>query len=160
MLYVIEPGGGTRWIDLPARTILEALREHNADLSRLDWQESERRADEDAIRLALRHGARSSRGLVIDGRLITEQGRAAEIRQAHRNAQRARAALEPHDRVMERLFPGWIAHGQELDARVAESSEQAAREAEEDAASELASPPDPELIEHWESLGGRLPSPL
>lgn len=158
MLYLIEPDGGMKWSNLPAQQVLTAARESDADLSLLDWEASERTLDEDTLRVALRHGVPCTAGLVIEAGLVGEQGQAEHIRETHRDAQRAHAALQTQDALMENLLPGWTESGRELNARVDEGSESAAREAEGRAARRLNTSPDPALIDHWTSLGGELPA--
>ena len=161
MLFLVGANGSLRWCDHSAFSLFPIVRESGADLARLDWQPSERGVwDATSLRLALRHGVACSLGLVVDAGTVLEQERAAGIRRAYREAAQAQVALEPHNVAMERLFPGWVAYGRELDVGIAESSEDAAMEAEEDAATDLAAPVDPALVEHWQSLGGRLPSPV
>jgi hypothetical protein len=47
--------------------------------------------------------------------------------------------------------------GEKLDERLRASTEDAAREAEDDLAEVLPAPVDSALAEHWERLGGALP---
>ncbi len=57
-------------------------------------------------------------------------------------------------------MPGWKAYGEDLDARVAASSEAEAQRRDSKAAALLASEPKAELVEHWRQLGGDIPSPI
>lgn len=159
MLYLVEPSGRTQWCDIPARTVLEVVRERGADLTRLEWLRADRVAGPNDVRVALRHGVAVPGGIVVDGGLLVEQDRSSDIRAAHRQAAASRASIsEQHNAMMERLMPGWIEYGRKIDRGVDESMERSAVEADEDAATYLGGEPDPALVEHWRSIGGRLPS--
>jgi hypothetical protein len=160
MLYMVEPDAPLKWSDLPADMVFRAVAQSGADLAQLEWDVADRPADPAIVRLAIRHGVRCSVGLVVDGGLVAEHDQPARIREAHRNAQQAHAALEQQNALMERLIPGWTEHDAELSTRIDESSERAAARADEEASEALDSAPDPALIDHWTALGGRLPEPL
>ncbi len=160
MLYLIEPNGPLKWNDLPARVVLEAARDRNVDLARLDWPVAERPPTRDFLRVALRHGVACSVGLVVDAGDVIDLTRADELRGHAAKTPAMRESLASADALMERLAPGWTEHGRDLDAKIVESLERAAQEADEDVAELLAAPVKPELLEHWRSLGGFVPDPL
>jgi hypothetical protein len=160
VLYLLKPPMKLMWEDYPAEPVLTIARERNdVDLARLDWKPSERPLTTDGIRVALRHGVRCSTGIVVEGIHLVELSRAGELRQLAVEGQAARAALAPHDALMEKISPGWTEHGRELDARIAATMDEAVREAQEEAAELLAAPVQPELSAHWRSLGGVVPNP-
>lgn len=87
------------------------------------------------------------------------QGAGDDLRALSIAADDARQAVKSNDDLMERLAPGWKAYGEGLDARVAASSEAEAKRRDSKAAL-LDSSPKAELVEHWQRLGGEVPSPI
>lgn len=159
MLYRLRPMTTLEWSDISARDAIEAAVEHDADLDRIAWQPTESRVfSNDLLRIALRHGFATSSGIVLDALHAVDLGRADEIRlgqqavDGHWNRLRA-----SQGELMERLMPGAGAIDEELSERIRGTSDQAAREANEDLAEVLAAPVKTELAQHWASLGGSLP---
>jgi hypothetical protein len=161
VLYLVQPHDGVKWDDTPGAraTIEEARQRSEVDLLRLDWKESERLLTEDGIRVAIRHGVACRTGIVVEGEHLVRLWHPQEIRKTARDAQLARHALAPQEALIESVLPGSTEYSRQLDAAVAKSTGQAIREAEADAAALLAAPVKPELVAHWESLGGRVPEP-
>jgi hypothetical protein len=157
VLYLVKPHGAVEWTDMPSSAMRLAA-EHGGDLARLDWQPSERRDHGLLLALALRYGAKCSTGLVLEAGHVADQDHAAQIATAHRDTSAAHAALAPHDAVMEQLLPG-TERGRELGESIDRSVQQAYEEARDKAARALSDrDPDPDLQEHWTSLGGWLPT--
>jgi hypothetical protein len=157
VLYLIEPNGPLKWNDLPARVVLEAARDRNVDLARLDWPVAERPPTLDFLRVALRHGVACSVGIVVDAKDVIDLTRADDLRARAARTPEMRASLAPQDALMEKLLPGSAEYSRNLDAQIVESMERLAWEAEDDVAELLAAPVKPELVEHWKSLGGFVP---
>lgn len=162
MLYLVRPLGQLSWSDLPASLVLSVVGERSVDLARLDWKPSELAPSADLVRLALRHGTACSAGIVVDGIIVSDFLRPAELAKLTREssvvAERAKAAL-PNE-IMEQLMPGWGEHGRKLDADVAQSmSEEIDRSARE-LETLLSAPVDDDLLGHWQSLHGVTPEPL
>jgi hypothetical protein len=161
VLYLAQPTGALKWEDIPARTTLEAATKHGGDLARLDWKEStERQLTSDVLRVALRHGVACTAGIAFDAGYMHLLDHADEIRRTSTNAQQAHAMLERENQLREQLLPGSAEYGRQLNERIAESTANAIQEAEVAAAEVLAAAVDQALVEHWRSLGGRLPDPL
>ena len=157
MLYRLHPPADVDWAEMPGPR-LEDLPEHGGDLDRLEWKRTEdRQFSQDLLRIALRHGVPSRHGLVVEASYATNLGRAGQLRLGQRAiAHNAEIRAQSGER-MEQLSPDTTGQGEELDARIRESSERVARAAEEDLATVLAAPGDPALDEHWVQLGGTLP---
>jgi len=159
MLYRLVPPTTVTWCDVSHRTI-DLVQEHpEADLERLEWLPAEKPLSDDFLRLAVRHGAATTAGLVVAAIHLTELGRAEELRQLQAQGDRAQAELRATSAMqqLDRLFPGTIQTGVELDEKIRDTTERVARESEQDLAEDLAVPPKQELIEHWRRLGGRYP---
>lgn len=136
MLYRLAPPTQVTWCSLPGRTTIEAAAEHGVDLARLPWEPTEARVfSSDLLRVALRHGVGSSTGIVLDAMHTVDLGRSDELHLGQVQIDEAQARLrEVNGALMEHLMPGWAAHGEELDSRVREGTEDEAREADEDLA--------------------------
>lgn len=160
MLYLIQPDRTMSWCDMPAaEQMLDIARENDADLARLDWTPLERVADDDVVRLAVRRGVACSAGLVVAGIRMYLLDHPNELLANYRAAQSSSDAVRrQHDAWMERLVPGWTAERDEFDAGIAQTFEAKLAEAEREAADELAGEADADLVAHWQSLGGRLPT--
>lgn len=159
VLYRLRPPADLTWTDLSS-SALELVHKHGADLARLEWLPVEgREFSSDILRIALRHGTTDcSDGLVVDYQYLLDLGRSDEIRLLQHQGQELQQQIRTQSgETMEQLMPGWTEHGDDLDRRVAESSERTAREADRELAAVLAAPIKPELVEHWRALGGQLP---
>jgi hypothetical protein len=132
-----------------------------ADFDRLEWQPTEARVfSDDLLRIALRHGVSTGRGIVVSGLHTVHLGRSDELRASLMASDEAQAALRASNsgRRLEHLMPGWTTESEVLDERVCESSEKVAREADEELLEVLAAPVNPTLAAHWEQLSGTLPA--
>ncbi|MGW3965590.1 hypothetical protein ACWED2_37620 [Amycolatopsis sp. NPDC005003] len=145
MLYRLRPQGALTWCDVPGYVVCRADDEPPPDWERLSWVPAEARAfSNDLLRIAVRYGAQSGSGIILDARHTEDLGRADELRCERIAAAQARADLpgagEPPDEDRE-----W------------QRTEEAARRAEADLAELLAVPPQPHLVAHWCRLGGHYP---
>lgn len=154
MLYLVTPNQPLRWSDLPATLALDVATEHNADLANLDWLPSERPTSHYLVRLALRHGHTCSTGIVLDAADISVLGRGDELRQLDLERTEAEQNLRSNNEQMEQLMPGWTTAGETLGEQVTQAMAEGAAEADQDEAEMLAAPLRPELVAHWERLGG------
>ncbi len=149
--------------DLPvsSRRLLELVAEHDLDLARLEWAETERQADETTVRLALRHGHETRIGIAVEGWIVGLQSRPVEIRTNHRAANEHREKIRPQTEYIDSIIggPEYVESGRRLDADVDASIERSAREADAELAEKLAGDPKPELVSCWTSLGGWVPNP-
>ncbi|MEV4149105.1 hypothetical protein AB0J40_35975 [Amycolatopsis sp. NPDC049691] len=137
MLYRLRPQGALTWCDVPGYVVTRADDQPPPDWERLSWVRAETREfSNDLLRIAVRYGARSGSGIVLDARHTEDLGKADELR-----CDRI-AAAEQGDGVDD---GGW------------ERTEEAARQAEADLAALLAAPPQPHLVAHWCRLGGHYP---
>lgn len=160
MLLRLRPPNGLDWCNVPGRLTLEYAAQSEADLDKLDWQRPESLVfSHDLLRIALRYGVVSSKGIVFDAVDAADLGRADEIRDASRASDEGLERLQRSqgELFMERIIPGWMAASEEVRDRVRESTEDGIRRAEEDLAEVLAVPVKVELADHWTRLGGTLP---
>jgi hypothetical protein len=137
----------------------DSLVEHGVEFDTFEWKPTEGCVFSlDFLRLALRHGVATNAGIVVNGMHMVDLGHADRLRVGQDQIDETQAKLrQQNDPLMEKLMPGWTTSGVELDARVRESTESAARQSEADLAKVLAAPVVPELAEHWVRLGGELP---
>lgn len=168
MLYYVKPYGPLGWVATLGQEVIDLAEATDKDLGTLGdwWEVSDRSATDDDVRVAIRYGSAVSGGIVVDGGYIVTAQRPHELaRLAAENVVRTAAynelpTVRAVDDYMEAVAPGWIQYGVDLDERVAESLRNSAREAEAEAAEEIAAvAPRDDLMRHWVSLGGRLPDP-
>lgn len=161
MLYRLTPPNRVTWCDMPSRGILQLAQENSVDLARLPWAPAEARTfSKDLLRLVLRYGIPCSDGIVVSAIDVVDLGRSDELLLLNHRSTEVHGELRAQHPFMEQFFPGWTAHGEQLDGQVSESMERAAREAEDDLAEQLTAAPKPDVVEHWFRLGGDLPHPL
>ena len=168
MLYFVRPFGGLEWTANVGQNVIDMARENGKDLGALTdwWQRAERASDELDVRIALRYGLAATGGIAVAATHIVVVRRPNELRTlaaasaARMTEYRESAAVKVVDRIMERDATGWTEYGRQLDADVAKSMIGSIEEAKADASEELAQPIQPELVKHWQSLGGWLPDPV
>ncbi|NLP82626.1 hypothetical protein HF576_02070 [Microbacterium sp. CFH 90308] len=168
MLYFVKPFGQLSWTENVDQTLIDLARAHNKDLAQVSewWKPSERAANDDDVRVALRYGIAATGGIVVDaGHVVTVQRPGSLRVLAAENSVRTAAynaspQVKMVDEYLEQMMPGWKAQGRTTDAGVEASLRDSIREAERDAAQELAGEVKPELTSHWQLLGGSLPVPL
>lgn len=158
MLYRLAPPARLEWADYPY-SMIEAAVEAGADLDKLEWRQAESLAfSPDLLRIALRHGMRSSVGIVLSAQHTDDLGRADQLRGLQRKIDRGQDQIrQRHGEAFEALIPGWTESGKQLEAEGRAATEESAREAEAGLAEVLAGPINPSLAEHWQECGGRLP---
>jgi hypothetical protein len=66
MLYRVSTNRTTEWVDGVGNEIFGSADAHRCDLDRLDWMPVQRAADDVTVRLALRRGRSSRRGIIVD----------------------------------------------------------------------------------------------
>ena len=160
MLYRLTPPAQLELADFPGGTkYLETAVEQGADFDKLEWRRTEHLVfSSNVLRIALRHGVRSSVGIVLSAMHTTDLGLADEVKLGQQQIDELQAQIRQQSGArMESLFPGWTKSGEELDAQVRAGTEEAAQEAEARLAEELAAPVNPALADHWVQLGGKLP---
>lgn len=161
LLYRLSPPSHVTWCDMPSRGTIKLAQENDVDLARLPWEPAEARTfSSDLLRLALRYGIPCSDGVVVSAIDVVDLGRSDELRLLNHQSTEVHSELRTQNPFMEQLFPGWTAHGEELDRRISETMESTAQEAEDVLVEQLAATPKAEVVEHWSRLGGDLPDPL
>jgi hypothetical protein len=163
MIYLVSPGKPLRYSDLPFEPVAEAVRGGN-NLSRIEWEGSERTLTRDVLRLTLRNGLAVPGGVIVRATDLVAESRPAELRRVFAETaevrQRLRPQMQAHEDRLEAIAPGSKQHGQDLDAAVQAGLQASLREADEDLAEALQEPVIDELARHWVDLGGALPDPL
>ena len=147
--------------EIQSRLLLTKLREDPAlPVERLQWVATTRPMDEDVLRVALSHGAACSQGLIVDLEDLVDLEGGDGIRRNCAEFKSHQATVAANDNVMEGLVPGWRASVPDVDRELDESMEKSAHERDQWREDLLAMPPIRELAEHWQQLGGRVPSVL
>jgi hypothetical protein len=155
MLYRLRPPDGLTWCDVPGYAVCRADDQPQPDWERLSWVPAETRAfSNDLLRIAVRYGARSGGGIVLDARHTEDLGRADELRCDRIAAAQARAELRSGAGGQP---VGVLGSNARLEDQEWERTEEAARQAEADLAELLAVPVRVDLVAHWQRLGGRYP---
>jgi hypothetical protein len=163
MLYLVHPNRALSWIDLPA-SLIEKLPpgEPEFDLAQFEWLPATDTptASGTIVRLALRHGASCTGGLVFSAHLVNAARRPTQLREVIDRALGASSKLRGEDKLMEHLMPGWGANWEKTDAGIAKDVQRQIVEAEAELAELLAAPLVPELVEHWRLIRGFQPEPI
>jgi len=129
-----------------------------SELARLDWRRAARAFDGDGLRMALRRGRASRRGLMVQAADLVVLDRPRQMRRLQAEVPQSRRAMR---RNLEReVKHPCVREAQDrsrtaADTRTLESLVQA----DEAARRVLAEPPSAELVQHWLRLGGMLPDP-
>src|SRR5690349_10432633 len=117
MLYRLRPPSDLMYADVPSG-FLKANLQADLDLDRLAWEPAEAREfSRDLLRLGLRYGTPCPSGIVLDIRHTLELGRGDMLRVGQQGIDEMNASTAPEAEVVERVFPGWIAAGDELNER-------------------------------------------
>jgi hypothetical protein len=144
--------------EIPSSMLLQRLRENPAlAVERLDWTAVTRPMSDDVLRVALSHGARCSQGLLVNHDDLVPLEGGDGIRRNGAAFKAHHDTVAANDDVLEELMPGWKATEGGRDPEPDESMEDSARERDQRRDELLATPPIPELADHWRSLGGSLP---
>ncbi|WP_448808359.1 hypothetical protein [Agromyces bauzanensis] len=166
LLYLIHPDRTMAWVDYFGQDPIDEAVANGRDLGLLEnwWDPAESVAEDIVVRVALRHGTASAKGIIIPGIHVAQVRRPAELAQLAAESERVRREAAPHFKVVDEFIeaqaPGWIAHGEELDKRVQASMNATREEARREAQEELDAPVKPDLVAHWARLGGPLPTNL
>lgn len=159
MLYRLRPPMILEWSGFPGFETFESVLERHFDFDRLDWKLAESLVfTRDLLRIAVRYGARSSTGLILDAQYTLDLGRAGRLRAVRTRGmgtvpaeQRATTGPDTGSDV-----PGRPGAGETLDADRCERTEREASRAAVDLGAILAAPTRDELTGHWVRLGGSL----
>ncbi|WP_410668570.1 hypothetical protein [Amycolatopsis sp. cmx-4-68] len=155
MLYRLRPPRALTWCDVPGYAVCRVDDQPPPDWERLSWVPAEKRAfSNDLLRIAVRYGARSGSGIVLDARHTEDLGRADELRCDRIAAAQARAELRSGAGGQP---VGVLGSDVRPEDQEWEHTEEAARKAEADLAELLAVPVQIDLVAHWLRLGGRYP---
>lgn len=156
MFYRVKPSGEFTWNEL-SLSLDDDLFPQGFDLDRLEWKSVEESHHmNDVIAIALRHGTKTGTGIAFRGYFLYQVERPAMLRKSYADLERASAhpQIKATDELIERMAPGWIEHGELLDQRVQESSDDSIHGAQAEAQKILTAPLDPDLVDWWQQLGG------
>lgn len=149
--YLLRPDMTVWFCDLTGRTVLDMGAKYpEVDLARLEWVPAERPFTDDLLHVALVKGVPCSTGVVVYAVDLVALEGGEELRALTRRSQAAKAKVNAQNGpLMEALIPGWTEGDRKLDAELAESMEQSARERDAERARALSEQRDPELVRHW-----------
>lgn len=159
MLYRIAATRSTEWNDY-GRDVLAVLDENGKTVDDLAWEAAERVADDDTVRLALRFGLPSRRGLVVAVHHLVPLDHRNGIADAHAQLVAHRPVYRETIAKLEGLMPGGLAAEDESNRAIDESVSEQVREADEEVRRALDAPVKPELVDAWLRVGGVLPDPV
>lgn len=160
--YLVKPDITVFWSDFSEYMIDRLVKENpefTVDFTRFDWKPSERPFDAGLVNIALRYGAPAGDGLVVAGRDLVPLDYFRDMKAILDRELTRDSANVGHAALFEQLMPGWTEGTRELDARVAEAQRATVARAERSMLKALAVPAKPELVEHWQDLGGSVPPP-
>ncbi|WP_099025895.1 class I SAM-dependent methyltransferase [Mycolicibacterium palauense] len=160
MYYLLKPDATVWWTDISEQMIARARRDHpelDIDLGRLEWKRAERTFDAGTLNIALRKGEAVAQGLTVAaGALVPLDYYRDMVAIEARTSGRDLTTL-PHADLFEALMPGWTEQTRQLDNDVAKGQTRIVARAQQDLNNAFAEPLSPELVEHWQKLGGALP---
>jgi hypothetical protein len=156
MFYLLRSDRTLQWIDYALSQWVSAVQNNDVKLDRLDWQEADPTIDrDDILSLGLRHGTACNLGLLIPGHLVNTVDKPRKLAALHRSNPLPREALLENARLMEQVVPGWTASLKQDMAELGDITDRQIMLAQVEAESLLNdTPTKPELLHHWESLGG------
>ncbi|EOM74605.1 hypothetical protein DW322_03370 [Rhodococcus rhodnii] len=156
MYYLIRPDLKLEWFDISKQTLESVLRKNPVDLGQLQWDPADRPFDFVTLRLALRQGIACSKGIAVAGTDLVPLDHLARLLEI-----KSLSSVElPGEDLMEALMPGWKKETARLNATIDESRRQLIEEAQEELTAALAKSASEDLVAHWSSIGGVLPSPV
>lgn len=109
----------------------------------------------DVLAMALRHGVAISDGLAVESWPVLALGRPAEMRKLLGEGKELAAKLKPQTDAIDNLI-GAPGATEEVNARADAAMEAAISDAEAEAHEYLGAPIKPDLVKHWQALGGPL----
>lgn len=160
MYYLLKPNATVFWTDISDFTVDRLVKDEGItiDYNRFPWEPAERTFDAGTLNLALRYGHATDTGIAVAGRYLVPLDHYRTMADlVKKETQRPDPSTGPGAGLMEALMPGWTDSSRELDQRVLESTRQTAQRAERDMYAAFNKPMDPDLVEHWQNLGGALP---
>jgi hypothetical protein len=160
MLYRIRANQTTEWVSHFDKKIFGLFAEHGGTVDDLEWKPSERIVDGDTIRLALRYGVRSQIGLVVDSGDLEPLDHRDQMMKSHAEGLARRPEHRKLAENIEPIMPGRLVHQDHLDSEVDASVRETIGRAQAKFLRAVETPVDATLVQHWQSLGGRIPEPL
>jgi hypothetical protein len=165
VLYLLEPTPSLTVLHnrTPGSTgILEHARtDRDVDLACLDWEPGLHPADvQILLRLALIHGTACSRGLVIDGALVAVLDRGHQLSRGYRKIEPPSLRSPDHQRAVDQWLgipPSVERRRRARDQLIETQNANDLTSAMARASKLLAGAPEPALLRHWLSVGGRGP---
>lgn len=166
MLYLLKPTPSLTVLHNRTPGSAEILKRARVDrdvaLASLDWKPCLHPADgQILLRLALIHGTTCSRGLVIDGSLVATLDRGNQLTRGYRKIEPPRGRRPDHQRAVDHWLgipPSVLRRRREVDQQIETQHANDLTNAMARASKLLAGAPQPELLRHWRSVGGRGPS--
>lgn len=165
MVYLLEPDGIIKksypdMESLPGKEDFLIGKSYDDLVESFDWRESDCFGVSEwpaLIELALRYGEVCARGLILDSRWILPVFRLKEMREAAEEANRPerRRSMRLADEFVDQVFPGWTDERRKTDAAAAAENDYCMKEVQSEIESLLKASIKPDLVSHWERIGGR-----
>ena len=165
VVYLLEPDGIIKksypdMESLPDKEDFLIGKSYDDLVESFDWRESDCFGVSEwpaLIELALRYGEVCARGLILDSRWILPVFRLKEMREAAEEANRPerRRSMRLADEFVDQVFPGWTDERRKTDAAAAAENNYCMKEVQSEIESLLKASIKPDLVSHWERIGGR-----
>lgn len=164
MLFLLKPDG-LHWTDIP-KNVLDLIVAKGADfdLNNLEWKVSEHPVTGITVRLALREGFVAKGGILMDAGPVLIEERPTKLTLLHVEGEQtfdrleATPSFKQTEEYLESQAPGWKAASAKSRVDVRDAMDQSISRAQEDLDLALTQPVKPDVADHWQSLGGYLPS--
>jgi hypothetical protein len=165
VLYLLEPTPSLTVLHNRTPGSAEILKharvDRDVDLARLDWEPGLHPVNvQILLRLALIHGTTCSRGLVVDGALVAALDRGHQLTRGYRKIDPPSVRRPDHQRAVDHWLgipPSVVRRRREMAQLIETQHANDLTNAMARASKLLAGAPQPALLRHWESVGGRGP---
>lgn len=159
MLFLVQADLKLQWINLSISTVL-LVELAGADVGALSWEEvTEKHVIEDVVRLALRHGHRCSRGLVVSAAHVSDLKRSEDLRSTLATVQSRHRPVPGSGWLLDGRAPGVTEQRRHLDERVIELTNESIARADRKRFDLLGAPVNEQLLRHWQRMSAYLPEP-
>jgi hypothetical protein len=166
VLYLLEPTPSLTVLHNrtpgSAEILKHARTDRDVDLACLDWEAGAHPADvKILLQLALIHGTACSRGLVIDGALVAVLDRGHHLTRGYRKIEPPSVRSPDHQRAVDQWLgipPSVGRRRRAMDQLIETQHANDFTHAMTRASKLLSGVPEPALLRHWLSVGGRQPS--
>jgi hypothetical protein len=160
MYYLIKPDTTVLWSDASEFMIQRLQKDHpelDIDLRRLDWQPAERWFDAGLLNTALRYGIKVADGIVVSGQASFPWTTSATWKPSCTKKSNATPPMCPTPASWRPSCPAGPTKPANSTTASSNHSERRSS-AQREMLAAFSKPIDPALFEHWQNLGGSIPT--